>query len=289
MDLEKIGKFIASNRKNKGLTQDQLAEKLGVTNKTISRWETGKYMPDLSLLKPLSDELEISLNELLSGEQIEREKIIENTEKSLINTIDYTNQKIKKNKKIFIIIISIIVSFIVLLLTLFTIDINRMRNNKPVLFSTWGFSYAPIIDLKQEKIEITLNDYLVSKGDSEYKNYENEKSFVSTRIYSIEEKNNNLIYNVYAWVLQEKYYIDNNEIIKDSSSLIPYMFIVEKTDNKFSIIDLKIPRDGTYYEYDMKKIFPTKVKKEMERIDMDGTIDRLQLKIQEQLKLYYHK
>lgn len=76
MNLEKIGKFIALNRKNKGLTQEQLAEKLGVTNKTISRWETGKYMPDLSLLKPLSEELGITLNELLSGEKIEKDNII---------------------------------------------------------------------------------------------------------------------------------------------------------------------------------------------------------------------
>ena len=98
MDLDKIGKFIALNRKNKGLTQEQLAEKLGVTNKTVSRWETGKYMPDLSLLKPLSEELGITLNELLSGEKIENVKIVENTEKSIINTIDYSKQKIEKER-----------------------------------------------------------------------------------------------------------------------------------------------------------------------------------------------
>ena len=99
MDLDKIGKFIALNRKNKGLTQEQLAEKLGVTNKTVSRWETGKYMPDLSLLKPLSEELGITLNELLSGEKIENEKIVENTEKNIINTIDYSKQKIEKERR----------------------------------------------------------------------------------------------------------------------------------------------------------------------------------------------
>ena len=99
MELGKIGKFIALNRKNKGLTQEQLAEKLGVTNKTVSRWETGKYMPDLSLLKPLSEELGITLNELLSGEKIENEKIVENTEKNIINTIDYSKQKIEKERR----------------------------------------------------------------------------------------------------------------------------------------------------------------------------------------------
>ena len=105
MDLDKIGKFIALNRKNKGLTQEQLAEKLGVTNKTISRWETGKYMPDLSLLKPLSEELGITLNELLSGEKIEEQKIVENTEKNIINTIDYSSKKVEnEHKKISIIL-----------------------------------------------------------------------------------------------------------------------------------------------------------------------------------------
>lgn len=66
MDTKKIGAFIAMNRKKKGYTQEQLAEKLGVTNKTISRWENGHYMPDLSLLEPLSKELDITLNELLA-------------------------------------------------------------------------------------------------------------------------------------------------------------------------------------------------------------------------------
>ena len=91
MDLDKIGKFIALNRKNNGLTQEQLAEKLGVTNKTISRWETGKYMPDLSLLKPLSEELGVTLNELLSGEKIEKEKIEENTKNRYWNYLIYRN------------------------------------------------------------------------------------------------------------------------------------------------------------------------------------------------------
>ena len=54
MDTKRIGKFISENRKRKGLTQEQLGELLGVTNKTISRWENGNYMPDLSLLVPLS-------------------------------------------------------------------------------------------------------------------------------------------------------------------------------------------------------------------------------------------
>ena len=94
MDTKKIGSFIAFNRKKKGYTQEQLAEKLGVTNKTISRWENGHYMPDLSLLEPLSKELDITLNELLAGEKIIKENVVEYSEQNLIKTIDYTDKKI---------------------------------------------------------------------------------------------------------------------------------------------------------------------------------------------------
>ena len=113
MDTKKIGAFIAMNRKKKGYTQEQLAEKLGVTNKTISRWENGHYMPDLSLLEPLSKELDITLNELLAGEEIVKEEAKEYSEQNLIQTIDYTDKKIKnEHKKIssFIIGIGILIS-----------------------------------------------------------------------------------------------------------------------------------------------------------------------------------
>lgn len=108
MDTKKIGAFIAMNRKKKGYTQEQLAEKLGVTNKTISRWENGHYMPDLSLLEPLSKELDITLNELLAGEEIVKEEAMEYSEQNLIQTIDYTGNKIKnEHKKISLFIIGL--------------------------------------------------------------------------------------------------------------------------------------------------------------------------------------
>lgn len=72
MDQEKIGKFISKLRKEKNMTQEELAEKLGVSSKSISRWETGRNMPDLSLLKLLCEILGVSINELLSGERIKK-------------------------------------------------------------------------------------------------------------------------------------------------------------------------------------------------------------------------
>ncbi|MGM9619283.1 MAG: helix-turn-helix domain-containing protein [Oscillospiraceae bacterium] len=70
MDQIKTGQFIAAMRKARGLTQEELGERLGVTNKTVSRWETGRYMPDIDKLQELSAALGVSVNELLTGERM---------------------------------------------------------------------------------------------------------------------------------------------------------------------------------------------------------------------------
>ena len=85
MNQEKIGKFIAKCRKDKNMTQSELAEKLGVTDKSIGNWENGRNMPDLSLFKPLCDELDITINELLSGERLKEEEYQGKFEENIIN------------------------------------------------------------------------------------------------------------------------------------------------------------------------------------------------------------
>lgn len=96
MNQERIGKFIAKCRKDKKMTQSELAEKLGVTDKSIGNWENGRNMPDLSLFKPLCDELDITINDLLSGERISKEKYQEKFEENIVNTIDYSTKKINR-------------------------------------------------------------------------------------------------------------------------------------------------------------------------------------------------
>lgn len=87
MNQTQIGKFISECRKAKGWTQNQLAEKLGITDKAVSKWETGRSMPDLSLFTPLCNLLEITLNELLAGEHIPEEELREKTDKVLMEVI----------------------------------------------------------------------------------------------------------------------------------------------------------------------------------------------------------
>ena len=112
MNQEKIGKFIAKCRKDKKMTQSELAEKLGVTDKSIGNWENGRNMPDLSLFKPLCDVLGITINDLLSGEKISKDKYQERFEENIVNTIDYSTKRINKYSNVIGILLVIFGLFI---------------------------------------------------------------------------------------------------------------------------------------------------------------------------------
>ena len=115
MNQEKIGKFIANVRKEKKLTQKNLADKLGITDRAISKWENGKSLPDLSLLKPLCDALDITINELLSGEYIKEKKVENNLEDNIVNAINYDKKRANIYELLFhgfIIILGILVFII---------------------------------------------------------------------------------------------------------------------------------------------------------------------------------
>lgn len=109
MDQEKIGRFIAKRRKENGYTQASLAEKLGITDRAISKWENGKSMPDASIMLELCELLKISVNELLVGEHIIMDNYKEVAEKNLV---EMKTQKEKADKKVVLIIIIFIVLLI---------------------------------------------------------------------------------------------------------------------------------------------------------------------------------
>ena len=115
MDLEKIGLFIAKMRKKKKLTQQELANKLGVTDKAISNWENGRRMPDVSIYKDLCKELDISLNELINGEIETKEMTRDNVDNIIIKTLNYNEENKKKLNKIIKILI-LILCFLVIII-----------------------------------------------------------------------------------------------------------------------------------------------------------------------------
>lgn len=88
MDQRQIGKFIAELRNEKNMTQSELGEKLGVTNKTVSRWENGNYMPDISLITTLCTELGISANELLCAQHLKDSEFKMKADENLIETLN---------------------------------------------------------------------------------------------------------------------------------------------------------------------------------------------------------
>ena len=99
MDQEKIGKFIAELRKEQNLTQQELAEKLGVSSKSISRWENGRTLPDYSLIKDLCKTLNISINELFSGEKIASKNFKEIADNNLLNALENSAFTLKEKIK----------------------------------------------------------------------------------------------------------------------------------------------------------------------------------------------
>ena len=109
MDLIKIGKYIAGKRKSLGMTQKQLAEKLGMSDKSVSKWERGVCLPDVSVYKELCSILGISLNEFLAGEDIAQENMIQKSETNIIEVIrdNINKQKCLKVMKCILLVIAI--------------------------------------------------------------------------------------------------------------------------------------------------------------------------------------
>lgn len=126
MNNQLIGQFIRQKRKEKGLTQKELASKLNITDRAISKWERGICCPDISLLKELSSILDITINELLSGHEIEILKK-EETDNTLLNSVqNYT--KLEKKKTIKAIIILILLTLLSLIIYITYNQVNKTDN-----------------------------------------------------------------------------------------------------------------------------------------------------------------
>ena len=129
MDQIKIGKFISDLRKEKGLTQAQLSEKLGITDRAVSKWETGRSMPDASIMLELCEILGISVNELLSGEVLEMNNYNEKVEKILLEIVKQKEEADKRLLKMEIVIgpLISIVFFVLIFIASFAEIEDRLR------------------------------------------------------------------------------------------------------------------------------------------------------------------
>ena len=132
MDQIKIGKFISERRKSQNLTQLQLAEKLGITDRAVSKWETGRSLPDASIMLKLCSILKITVNDLLNGEAVSMEKYNETTEKNLIEMV---KQKEEADRRLLSTEIVIGVTSTAFLFAMLAVGIVFMKSEKPI----WTF------------------------------------------------------------------------------------------------------------------------------------------------------
>lgn len=125
MNQEKIGKFIKDKRLELKMTQKDLADKLGISDRAISKWENGRGVPDVSLLSDLSKLLDVTINDLLSGEVVKKEEYQQKFEENIMNTID---TKIKKENKILKLVLYCIFTLVFLLVMYVSIESIYMKS-----------------------------------------------------------------------------------------------------------------------------------------------------------------
>ena len=157
MNENKTGAFISALRKEKEMTQAQLAEKLNVTDKAVSRWETGKGMPDSSLLIPLADALGVTVNELLTGERIPQEAFTQKTDDNLVDAVQKTENAVKQGKVIKILLAFAVIVCVLSILLLIKAAADKQKND----IYTGSFNTANRSEIVQMLLEF---DYIFSEN-----------------------------------------------------------------------------------------------------------------------------
>lgn len=249
MDCDKVGKYLTELRKEKGLTQEQLAEIIGVSNKTISKWETGINVPDTYFLYALSKEFNVSVQDILNGEKIYN---IMDSNNVVIKTINFYNNMFRKKTT------RIITSLVILFIILFSI-----------LYTFVNFNKNKIYDICSSSDNYFINGYLVYNPNEAIFlinnfNYENEyigtefEPFVSKYEIFIKNYNDNILLfsggkdfekeiklSEFLNSLNISFVTNKNELKHSKTNLInkTYIQIIfsnSKSDNNEIIIDLNM-------------------------------------------------
>ena len=232
MNQEKIGKFIAKCRKDKDLTQRDLSEKLGVSNRAVSKWENGISMPDLSIMKSLCDELDITINELFDGEKSQNKIPDDN----IVATIELSNKK--HTTDIIGYLIFNILGIILFIIGVFYITVDVIF---PTLCLVVSVAFLIISVLKLTK---NLNKYLKLIINTIYimiclttillvDHFNVMDNNVKPRLYVYHEKENN--YEYFISPLTSEYYFCNN----NNNELTFWYFHCNKKDYISMINDCK--------------------------------------------------
>lgn len=209
MNYETIGKFIQSKRKEKGLTQKELAEKLGVTDKAVSKWERGLGCSDVSILEILAKELDTSILEILKGRIIEDE-IIKVTEANdyVKETINFTKNKTKEIINKIIVFLTISISILLLILNIENIiSLNKKYE--------YDFNNETVIEMKKQLNKLKTNIELIEQNQGKYNDEEYQE--ITQDLKYIKEKLDNSKILKYEdnikLTIKDIYIIDDNTIL----------------------------------------------------------------------------
>ncbi len=263
MNQEKIGKFIAKNRKDKGLTQEALAEKLGISTNAVSKWERGLSFPDVSLFKKLCSELDISIEELINGE---KSKSTESKDKAIIASLE-EKTKIEKKSKKKIIILSIFILLIIAFSVIYssTLKINLINESS---------------ELYDIAIDYLRNKEFKSNPDSSKEDF---NVFYSYHSFGIEKRGNYKY--MYMWIYSESNYLEEKDSLAIStSSSVPVKMTIK--DNK--IVKAEYPKDGNEYANSIYKLFPRTIAKQILNFDNEKNINKLYNEMRTKKNKYYN-
>ena len=238
MDLIKIGKYIAEKRKELGMTQKQLAEKLGMSDKSVSKWERGVCLPDVSLYTSLCEALGISINEFLAGEDIQKENIVQRSDETIIEVVTESKYKQKRLKSLIYALLPLSVA------ALLAAGVCLFLQSRPQNF------IAPV---ERNSIEMKTAEMLSDTNDAFIYKYKTTDDYTSLRLYVSEYQTGALIRKDPIWEIGYK---DIGSPEKGTILIVPSMknsalkvIAVDDTGNKISteIPILENVSDGQYY------------------------------------------
>ncbi len=238
MNALETGKFISSKRREKGITQKELAEKLGVTDKAVSKWETGRGMPDVSVLEDLSKELEVSVSEILNGGEVERELLPETADKIIVDTMKDSSKKVNR-KRLMAIGAGVAASILIICALIFSYLFSR--------------TVAPD-DI--ETLDKSINNRYRDESAQvlEAKN-EQDKLVV---LYTYEGLNGLYVYNE-SRIFPGRY--NKNfamEIMPQKNGEINYFLFVDDGKTVMAVAGVELPKEACYYStefFGMEQIF----------------------------------
>ena len=258
MDQKKIGQFIAELRKDKGLTQEDLANKLNITKNAVSKWERGLSMMDVSLLKPVCEILGISIIELLNGEKIKDDDINNKTEDTIKNTIEYSNKKIK-NSRIKNIIATLIVIIILCIGVFFgykLVLLNKYTLKKPdnVLDIVTGLKNQKEIKIHKRTIQeddyFYVENFRIRNDFEDYKLTNSVGENMAFRSYIYTSNNYGITIGIGndSLTLDNAFAADEVTFFADENSKInPKAF--NSADRRFFLLKNDINNEVDFYQY----------------------------------------